>query len=226
MQLNLQRLKKDEILWLAKHRCRHHHRYIEHTQCFLEEHPEKCPFYERIGFLDIESAGLNANWDIVISYAIKTGNKILGRVLTPKEATDWNILDKNLMEEFLKDVRQFDRLVVYWGKDRRHDLPFLRTRALKWGLDFPLYKEIYITDCYDIAKSKLRLHRNRMENVANFLKIPAKGHRLDPEKWQQAKLGNKSALNFVWKHNKEDVETLAKVYDRLVNFVRNSKVSI
>jgi uncharacterized protein YprB with RNaseH-like and TPR domain len=229
MSLNLNKLKKAEILWLFNHFCRHGHRYTEHMSCFIAEKPQDSPLQEKIGFLDIESTGLNANFDYVISYAIATNNaKMLGRVLTPKEPLNWKILDKKLLQQFCKDVRNFDRIVVYYGKSSRyrHDLPFLRTRCLKWNLPFPLYKSIVVTDCYDIAKAKLKLHRYRLENVADFMGIPSKGHRLDAEIWQRAKLGHKPSLTHVWEHNKEDVITLRDVYYRLVDHYQKTRISI
>jgi len=225
--LNINKLKKSEILWLYNHFCRHGHRYIEHPECFKVEKPDTSPFYEKVGYLDIESTGLNANWDYIISYAILSDNgKMYGRVLTPKEVLDYRVLDKKLMREFVKTIQKFDRIVIYWGKDRRHDIPFLRTRCLKWGVRFPFYREVLITDCYDIVKGKLRLHRNRLQNACNFLKIESKQHFLRAEMWQKAKLGNKSALKYVWEHNKEDVRSLKKLYERLECFSASRKTSI
>ena len=182
---------------------------------------------ERIGFLDIETTGLNANWDYIISWAmVDNEGKVYGRVLTKKEVLDWKKLDKKLMKEFSETIKNFDRVVVYWGKDRRHDLPFLRTRCLKWKVYFPLYREVFVTDMYDIVKGKLRLHRNRLENVCDFLGIPAKEHRLDPDIWQKAKLGDKKSLKWIWLHNLEDVISLKAVYERLNEFSASRKVSI
>lgn len=224
--LNINRLKKDEIVWLWKHYCRHNHRFLDHQACFINENP-RTDLAERVGFLDIESTGLNANWDYIISFALLSDTgKMQGRVLTTKETLDYTILDRNLTKEFCDLVKDFDRVVVYWGKDRRHDLPFLRTRSLKWNHNFPMYKDVFVTDCYDIAKNKLRLHRNRLENVCDFLKIPSKIHRLDAEFWQKAKLGDKKSLNYVWEHNKEDVISLKAVYDKLIGFTARRKVSI
>lgn len=224
--LNINRLKKEEILWLWNHYCKHRHRYLIHQSCFISENPRK-DLTERVGHLDIESTGLNANFDFVISWALLSDDgKMYGRVLTSEETLDYDILDKNLTKEFCDAVKNFDRIVVYWGKDRRHDLPFLRTRSLKWNHQFPMYKDVSVTDAYDIAKNKLRLHRNRLENVCDFLKIPAKIHRLDAEIWQKAKLGHKHSLNHVWEHNKEDVISLKAVYDKLIGFTAHRKVSI
>ena len=220
-------MKKDEILWLWKHFCRHGHRYIEHPECLVKEKPDMSPIKEHVGYLDIETTGLNANWDYIISYSILDNDgKLYGRHLDKVEVLNYKILDKYLMREFAEDIRNFDRIIVYWGKDRRHDLPFLRTRCLKWNDNFPMYKDVFVSDVYDIVKNKLRLHRNRLENVCEFLKIPAKKHRLDSEMWQRAKLGDVKALNYVWIHNNEDVYSLKKVYEKLEGFSASRKSSI
>lgn len=224
--LNLNRLKKEEILWLYKNYCKHRHRYIEHLICAEKEKPLSV-FTERVGFLDIETVGLNANFDYIISYAILSDEeKIKGRVLTPQEVLKYNILDKNLMQEFCRDIRQFDRVVVYFGRDRRHDIPFLRSRCIKAKAEFPLYGEVNLTDLYDICKNKLRLDGYRLGNVCDFLGIPAKQHPLKGDIWQMAKLGDKKALDYVWKHNVEDVISMAKVYKIMQKYARQPKVSI
>ena len=228
MSVKINRLKKEEIIYLYNHRCKHHHRYIEivHPNCCEEFLEKGSPIQEKVGHLDIETTGLNANYDYIISYAIKTEDKTLGRVLTPKEALGWDILDKNLMHDFCKDIRQFDRITVYWGKDRRHDLPFLRSRCIKARAEFPIYKELCMTDVYDICKNKLRLNYYRLENVCKFLGIPAKQHPLDPEIWKKAKLGDKPSLKYIWLHNEEDCVSLQEVYNVMEKYVRISKTSV
>ena len=226
--LNLRKLKKDEIIWMFEHKCKHGHNFLEHPKCYENEKPSSSPINEKIGYLDIETTGLNANWDYIISYAIleNDSGKIYGRVAKRNETLNADVLDKNLMKEFVLDIRKFDKVIVYWGKDRRHDIPFLRTRALKWKENFPMYGEVKLLDAYDIVRNKLSLHRRRLENIATFLKIPSKGHRLDSEMWQKAKLGNEKALSYVWLHNNEDVITLKKVWEIVEKFTASRKTSI
>lgn len=227
--INLRKLKKDEIIWMFEHKCKHNHNYLEHPRCYIDEEPIKGnPLTEKVGFLDIETTGLNANWDFIISYAIigKKGKKTYGRACKSSEVLNPKILDRNLLKEFSKDIRKFDKIIVYYGRDRRHDTPFLRTRALKWRINFPGYGELRIVDAYDIVRNKLSLHRRRMENVANFLKIPAKEHRLDGEIWQRAKLGSKEDLHHIWLHNKEDTITLRGIWRFLEVYVGRRKTSI
>ena len=140
--LRIGRLKKDELVRYIKGHCRHRHSYIDHPNCFLTENN----IAERVGFFDIETTGLFGNWDYIISFALKIGDKVYGRSLTPVEVIDYATLDKNLIEEFSELIRKLDRIVVYWGKDRRHDLPFIRTRALKWNIYFPEYRDVFVTD--------------------------------------------------------------------------------
>jgi len=226
MKLNIAKIPKDELIARDKWQCpipgHSKHSGLEHPRCYDLLHN----IAEKVATLDCETTGLNGNWDYVISYALYDGKRIYGRVLTPPETINYSIRDKKLVQELYEDIIQFSRIVVYWGKDRRHDIPFLRTRALANGARFPIYKEVFVTDLYDIVKGKLRLHRNRLENAAQFMKVPAKQHRMDEEIWGKAKLGDKKALQWIWLHNKEDVVTTWEVYQKLRIFVREPNTSI
>ncbi len=191
----------------------------------MKENPDTSPLKERVGHLDIETTNLKANFAIVISYAIKCEKGILGRAITPDEMHK-GIYDKNLLADCVKDMKTFDRLVVYWGKDRRFDIPTLRTRCIYYGLDFPLYKDIKVTDMWDAAKNKLNLHSRRLEAVCEFYNIPAKKHPLKPSLWIDVMSGKKKALDWVWEHNKEDVISLEAVYNLLTPYMAKSNTSI
>lgn len=221
---NWRKMKKDDLVWFATHKCRHGHTYMEHPNCIDSEKPSRA-LIEKVGHFDIEATGLNADFDFIISYAIKVGDEVWGRVLTPAEVKSKE-KDKKLVKEMCEHLRQLDRVIVYYGSNHRFDLPFARSRCEKWGNNFPVFGEIFITDAYDIARNKLRLSRNRLENVARFLGIPAKGHPLDGDVWLYAKYGDKKSLDYVWVHNKEDVDTLEAVYERLRKYVREPRTSI
>lgn len=226
MRAPVKQMLKREVEWLGSHSCKHGHSYLEHYNCFLEEKPEECPFQERIGFLDIESSDLNANFGYVFSYCIKElDGPIIKRVLSPKEIRSY-VFDKKLMQDLCNDIKKFHRVVVYYGGDRRFDLPFLRTRALKYGLDFPLYKDIMLTDVYTWVKAKLRLNRNRMFEACRMFGIESKGHWLNPYVWERAKAGHKESLQYILTHNIEDVESLEELYKLLAPYCRKGKTSI
>ena len=223
----VKQLRKADLEWLGTHHCKaHSHTYLEHYQCWLKEQPQDCPFVERVGFLDIEATNLAASFGYVFSYAIKErGGPIIGRVLTPREIRTYKF-DQNLMAEMCRNLRKFHRIIVYYGTDYKFDIPYLRTRALKYRLDFPLYKEVYAQDAYAVVKAKLRLHRNRLETACQMFDINAKEHRLEPEIWCKALAGHKPSLEYIWEHNKEDVVSLEQLWDLLEPYTLKNKRSI
>jgi len=216
----LRGIPKQQILRLSRQTCKHGHSLLVHPTCLRKELGKE----EKIAYLDIESSSLVATFGYIISYCLKEANgKIIERVLTPNEIKS-HIFDKKLMKQFIVDSKKFDRVLTYYGT--KFDVPFLRTRAIHWGLDFPLYSEIKHTDVYYIVRNKLRLHRNRLETACEFLDIPSKGHRLNPTVWQRAMSGEKKALNYILQHNREDVISLELLYNKVSLYVKENKTSI
>ncbi len=221
-------MRKDDILWLFNNRCKAHRMsYDSHYDCFLKEKPLDSPFVERVGIFDLETSGLKADFAYIFSYCIldDADDKIYGRVLTPREIRS-SIFDKNLVAEMCRDLKRFNRIVVHYGGDRRFDGPFARTRALKHGCDFPLYKDICVTDTWLMSKNKLKLRSNRMAVICEFFGIEAKTHPLTPDIWQTAGAGNADSLSFIWTHNVEDVVSTKKVYHLLAKYSATSKTSL
>jgi len=226
MKPPVHRMRKQEIIWLNNNNCKAHGvSYLGHYNCYLIEQPQG-PFQEVVGFLDIETTSLNAAFGYIISYCFKElDGPIYEYCITPKQIRG-GTFDQKLLEQFSKDCRHFDRWVVHWGKDARHDIPFLRTRSIKWGIPFPEYQEHYVTDTWDMAKRKLNLHSRSLWSICDFLEVPAKGHRLNPDIWQKAQMGDKAALDWILEHNREDVMSTEAVWKYLCPYVFQSRVSI
>jgi len=230
-KFNPRRLLKKEMLWLWTHHCKAHgHTYASHPNCYFKERPWEsdvgAPGVERVGFCDIETSNLAATFGYIFSYCIKElDGKILEYVIKPSDIKKGEF-DKNLMKQFCEDIRNFDRIVVYWGKDWRFDIPYLRTRAVYHGIDFPKYKALVVNDLFDIVKKKLKLHRNRLETACEFFSIPCKGHRLDPNVWQRAMAGDKKSLLWILEHNREDVISTEILWKKLREFSNSPNTSI
>lgn len=206
--------------YLTKY-CKHGHKYCEHPNCFLNEQQK-----ERVGYLDIETNGLNANFHIMLSYAIKEGGskKIYGRTITQKEKMSKTI-DKKIIQECVRDMLKFDRIITYYGT--RFDIPFLRTRALRWNItEFPLYGLVKHTDAYYIAKYKLKLHSYRLGAVTRILDIKGKDF-VDGDYWISGALqGDPKAMKYIWEHNKKDVVILEKAYKKLEGYTLTNRRSL
>jgi uncharacterized protein YprB with RNaseH-like and TPR domain len=213
-------MKKEALAVLFTQHCKHGHLYAEHPSCYLDEYKNEI----KTGFIDIESSNLKSDFGIILSYCIKEQNtsKIWGRTITKEELTD-GTLDKNLVRECIEDMSKFNLIVTYYGT--KFDLPFIRSRALYWGLNFPIYGSHNHRDLYYVVKSKLCISRNRLETACRLCHIEGKTH-LDGNHWIMALTGNKKSLDYIFEHNRQDVIILQKLYDKLIMFVRDISKSI
>jgi uncharacterized protein YprB with RNaseH-like and TPR domain len=188
----------------------------------LKENPD----YDNYAYLDIETTNLAGTFGYIFSYCLlRPGGECKERVLTRKEILSYQF-DKNLIKQFVEDIQDLSRFIVYYGKSYRFDVPYLRTRSTYWGMEFPSYGEVYVTDVFDIIKSKFKLHRNRLEDACRFFDIPCKQHHLNPTIWQRAMAGCPKSLEHILKHNREDVESLKALYEKIQNFSKRSDTSI
>ncbi len=239
MKAPVRRLTKSQILWLAEHYCKHRVTFLEHYNCFLNSKwsKENTLWKERVGYLDIETTGFDAAYDYMLSWAIlpepkkegfsdtKLAKTVLGRTLTPKEIKTY-VLDRKLVEELVEALKGFDRIVVFNGVDYRFDIPFARTRALRWGIEFIPHRGIFVEDVYLFAKQKLKMSRRRLKDLCSLFGISAKQHPGEPNLWIKASLGDAEALKYLWKHNVEDVISLYKLYSKLYDYMLHGNRSI
>lgn len=221
MPLNLNNLTKKEILDLWNWKCVHGHRGISHYGCYLRENGIK----EKIGFIDIEASNLKATFGIILSYCIlpEKGRTPLMGVITKRDFTN-ETFDRRVVESCVRDMRKFDRLVGHYSK--RFDIPFIRSRALYHGLDFPEVGEIKQTDTWEMCKKLLCLHSNRQLTLGEFLNKKTLKTPINSEAWLGALQGKQKHLDYILDHNIRDVIELRNNYNKLAKFVRRSGVSV
>lgn len=173
----------------------------------------------RVGYLDIETTNLAANFGIILCWYIKEKGKEkydFGCV-TKQELFDFKE-DKRIVAELLDALKNYDVIYTHYGADRRFDIPFIRTRAIQHGLEdkLPKYMEKFIFDTWLIAKNKLRLHSNRLDVIAEACNIKTI-HKtpLSPSIWNKARYGHPESMKYVMDHNKQDVRLLEAVHAKL-----------
>lgn len=215
------RLKKAEILWLSKHRCKHKHTFLEHYSCYLKEVESSS---ERLGFFDIEASGLQANFAIMLCYCIKEAgsDKIYQYSVTKKELD--TCLDKNVVRRCIEDLSKFDKIITFYGS--RFDFPFVRTRALVNNIDFPEYGQLFHNDLYYNIRYKFKLHSNRLENACRVLLGKTEKTHVDPNIWLKALRGSKKELDWILDHCQRDVRDLERLYDKVHIFKGKANTSI
>jgi uncharacterized protein YprB with RNaseH-like and TPR domain len=221
MRAPVHHLRKDEILWLHTHKCKHSHTYLEHYSCYLKEHGHP----EMEGYLDIETTNLKASYGIMLCWCIydANGEKMYEDCIT-KSDLQGETLDKRVVGSLVDTLRKFDRVYTYYGT--KFDIPFARTRAVVHGLDFPLFQSVKHKDVYYIVRNKFCLHSNRLAVACEILLGETDKTRIDPGRWTQALMGNKEALDYILQHCRYDVQDLAKLHRKVEHYAGKPGTSI
>lgn len=174
--------------------------------------------------LDLETTDLAADRGVMLCASYES-SKAPGKVQTLRNdvvnAKAWRKGqrgdDKDLVKLTCQLVREHDVIVAHNG--HKFDLPFLRTRALRWGLK-PL-KEPKVVDPLQIAWRKFRLRSNRLGAVSDLLGIVDKKTPLDLSVWADAMLnGSKKAMDLIVVHCEADIRVLSGVLQHVKPFVK------
>ena len=217
--VNIRNANSVQYQWLYTHGCEHRHRFSRHFSCFLKQYS----ISERIGFLDIETSNLKANFGIVLCWCILSEDGWLYEDCLTQSDIQSGEEDSRCIQECIHTMSEFDRVVTHFGT--YFDIPFLRTRAMIHGLDFPKYGELWHTDVWKMAKSKLCLHSNRQDIIAESLYGKTVKTRISHPDWRKAMMGDERAVLNVLDHCEKDVKDLCKNYNALLpycNIVRSS----
>lgn len=214
------------MIWLAQHTCTaHRHSYLSHYNCFLKERP---PTEEKIAILDIEASDLVADFGIMLTWCLKVygTDEIISGVITKKDLDNAvpGQEDARITKELVKALSKFDKIITYYGKG--YDAPFIRTRALACGIEFPTYGMVKHVDLYFMVRHRLRLRRNGLVNACKAVLGSTEKTHLDGATWRLAGRGDKKALEYVLEHNKADVRDTEKLFDKMKHFVRKQDSSI
>lgn len=214
-------------------RCTHRKGIDDHGSCFatgnvVDKRPDKTiPWYKeegiRIGYLDIESDGLVANFNTALTWCVKEKDGDTRYDVISKSDLFNDLYDYNIIKSLVEELRKYKIIVTYYGTG--FDIPFVRTKALHYGIDFPSYADLYHFDLYYTVKSRLSLQRNSLKQACEYLGIVGKTD-IDTNSWRKAKYGDPEALREVLSHNIGDVEILEQLHEKLNPFAKWTKKSI
>ena len=219
------KLTKKKITWLATHRCEAHgHTFLEHYNCYTKENVEE----ERIGFLDLETSNLNADYGMILTYCILDSrtDEILHGEITPEDIADSRPgrEDTRVVKQLLKDLEKFDKVVTYYGA--RFDLPFLRTRAIVDKVPFLTYGALNHRDCWFTVRGKFKISSNRLENACRVILGKTRKTRITSQYWNGATRGEAECIAYVLQHNKYDVLDLRDLFYKIEDYARPNNNSI
>jgi uncharacterized protein YprB with RNaseH-like and TPR domain len=178
---------------------------------------------EKVAVLDIETSDLSANNGMMLTWAIKyLDGTTKSDSITRKEIFSEKF-DKRIVKSLLNELKNVDVIIGYYSSG--FDLPFLRTRAVFWNLDFPAAGTIKHIDLYYIIKFKFKLTRNSLDMATHFFGIEGKT-KLDISVWGLARFGNVEAIQNVLEHNLADCEITLNLYNKIKDLVRITRKTI
>lgn len=220
--ISVDNLPARELRKLFKVKCKHHHNFAEHPNCFNELKEE------RVGFIDIECSNLKADWGILLTYCILGENgKLYKDIITKDDIKKWGKTGKDdtrLLKNLIRDMGNFDRLIGHYSC--RFDMPFIRTRAVICGVEFPPYGVYTQTDTWMILRNKFNLSRNSLENGSRTLTGKTNKTHLTPVLMLNCLRGEQWALKEMLAHNKFDVEDTRNLFNTTKSFVKINNTSI
>lgn len=211
-------------------RCEHGHNGYEHGRCYDRFHAIE----QNIGFLDIETEDLRADYGIIFGYCIKDSksDKIYEDCITLKDIQKYKSSkrdvipheDKRVIQSLIKDMGRFTRLVGHYSS--RFDMPYIRTRAVMCGLQFPTFGSLVQTDTWMILKLKFKLSRNSLQNGCQKLVGMSEKDHLSLSIKHGCLRGEEWALKDTMKHCRQDVRDTERLYNLIYGYANETKSSI
>jgi len=133
---------------------------------------------------------------------------------------DWGLdkqCDKAPLKKFIKEINKADEIITHNGK--RFDTPWLRTRALYHGLDFPhTLNEI---DTYKLAKKYLNLPSNSLKEVCKYYGLESKKDAGGIDTWIDVVYKkDRKALDHLLYYGDGDITSLEAVFNKLRPYVK------
>lgn len=167
---------------------------------------------------DIETSYLDANagWMVAgVIQPIGTDKQRVFRIdrypIYKNDRSD----DRMLVKDFCNALREYDILVSYFGAPRGYrrgfDVAFLQTRLVIHGLNE--LEQMFHLDCFEIIRSKFKLHRNSLKVAGKTFNLPTLKEDLDLRVFNRAACGHIKSLNLVDSRCRSDVRLTKELYE-------------
>ncbi len=163
---------------------------------------------------DIETSNLGAD----MGFCLAVGWRELGKarvhcptVMDFPGFEDDVTNDKELVKLATDELAKADVLVGHYAT--KFDFPFLQARLLYHRL--PPMPPIPHVDTWRLARYKLRLQSNGLDNVARFFECRDQKTPLAKSIWRRAQAGHRPSIEYVKAHCVADVKVTEEVYHHL-----------
>lgn len=122
--------------------------------------------------------------------------------------------DATVVADLLEVFNTADAVVAHYGD--KFDMRFFMSRVIYWGFNPP--PPVIQIDTYKIAKSKFKFNSNKLDYLGKFLGVGEK-KKTENGLWLRCLAGDTKAIKEMIVYNKQDVQLLVDVYNKLAPFV-------
>lgn len=176
----------------------------------------------RVAIFDLETSGLYANTSILLCAVIKEYRSKDKPIIVRADSFDsWKSDRTNnrpCVEAVINALLDFDIYVAHNGQY------FDKTILTSWALQFGLRVDLRFSKFIDpvlLARRHMRISRNSLGYLLQFLEIPEKKTDILWSHWMKATLnGDSKSLDYIVTHCVADVVALEKAYDRVKRLVK------
>jgi hypothetical protein len=159
----------------------------------------------QVAFFDLESTGLNADYNSVLCVSIKPIGKPPTTFAVKRPG-----FDSKVVREARDCLAGFPLWVSYYGKG--FDSLMLNGRLLKYELD-PLPKHHHI-DMYFVLRSRVNTGRRSQAHLLEWLGTPEKKMTLSPDEWNEVVRYPRRHMPVLVARCESDVAGLEALYKR------------
>jgi uncharacterized protein YprB with RNaseH-like and TPR domain len=174
----------------------------------------------KIGIFDLETSGFYADSSILLCCSIKTYGKNDTKTARADEFKTWKSNKSNEVEMIRRVwnmLRPYDILIAHNGE--WFDKTYFNAKCMQYELE-PILRFKKSIDPVHLSRKHLKLGRNSLAALIDYLKIPVKKTPIELDRWIRASHdGNRKDMDFIVTHCEYDVKTLEMVYDRLRKLV-------
>lgn len=171
---------------------------------------------------DLETSALEGDKGIILCGCIKSSeSKKILTIRTDETNPGWKAGkrgdDRETVRLLVEELSKHDVLVAHNG--RFFDVPYLRTRMLKWKM--PRLPDIKLVDPCQIARNKFKLRSNSLNAILDYLGLKDRKTPLDMSTWAEAtQNGSKWAMDLIVEHCIADVKVLDGVLAAVKPYIK------
>lgn len=171
---------------------------------------------------DLETFGLHANDGVLLCCAYKEYGHDKTRVIRADEFPTWKNHRSNVKDvcgAIIDALKDFDIFIAHNGQY------FDKALIVSWALrhNLPLFMRFSkFIDPVLQARKHLRLSRNDLATVADFLGVPMKKTSIKWDHWRQAAYdGDRRSMDYIVEHCIMDIAVLEAVHSKTRRIVKD-----